>query len=121
MKTLSDAIQQIKTHMMTYFDTKVDPILWIVLRALYLHWENIISQLEHRVGANDNNLNDLSTRVKQLEKDNCRRLRHTWVCGPFDSTDSGATSPLRRLLRGLIALQLSDGMTDPAQTETSGT
>uniref|UniRef100_A0A0E9Y2G0 Uncharacterized protein n=1 Tax=Anguilla anguilla TaxID=7936 RepID=A0A0E9Y2G0_ANGAN len=51
MKPLSDAIQQIKTDMMTYFDTKVDPILCTLngiegsLSTLGEH----VSQLEQRV------------------------------------------------------------------------
>lgn len=72
MKALQDAIHQFKLDMMTYFDTKVDTIFGTlnrIERSLSTLGDRV-SQLEQRVGFNEDNLSDLSTWVKQLEKDN---------------------------------------------------
>ena len=73
MKALSDSIvQQIKAEMMTYFDAKVEPILRtlnVIQSSLSTVGEHV-SQLEQRVGANEDNVHDLTNRIIQLEKDN---------------------------------------------------
>lgn len=84
MKHLSETIQQVKSDMMTYFDTKVDPILSTLngiqgsLSSLGEH----VSELEQRVAANEDNLNDLSTQtVRQLEKSDSwkSKIYTSWI------------------------------------------
>ena len=57
---------------MTYFDTKVDPI-FVTLSGMERSLSTLgdhVALLEQRVGVNEDNITDLSTRVKQLEIDN---------------------------------------------------
>ncbi|KAI9541797.1 hypothetical protein NQZ68_027167 [Dissostichus eleginoides] len=72
LQTLWDAIQQIKTDMLTHIDSKMDPIQSSLSRI-----QNSLSSLgdqvnllEQRVGANEDNVQECVARVKQLEKDN---------------------------------------------------
>lgn len=143
MKHLSETIQQVKSDMMTYFDIRVDPILSTLngiqgsLSTLGKH----VSELE-RVAANEDNLNDLSTLVKQLEKQNSylkykvddlenrSRSANLRIIRVPESSEGRnmlgfmarfipqlgrKTSTLRRLLRGLIASLQSARMTAPAR------
>ena len=72
LQTLWDGIQQIKTEMLAHFDAKVDPIetklcnIQVSLDTLGEH----VSALEHRVGANEDNITNLSTLTQELTKDN---------------------------------------------------
>lgn len=71
-KSLHDIIHQVKQDLMTYFDTKVDLIFGILSgmeRSLSTLGDHV-SLLEQRVGVNEDDLTDLSTRVNQLEIDN---------------------------------------------------
>lgn len=72
LQTLWDGIQQIKTEMLAHLDAKVDPIqtklcnIQVSLDTLGEH----VSSLEHRVGANEDDIINLSTLTKELTKDN---------------------------------------------------
>ncbi len=76
LKVLSDSIQQIKSDMITYFDTKlisIDTKLNSIENSLSTLDERAI-HLEQRVGANEDNLDEFSGRIRQLEKDNAYLL-----------------------------------------------
>ena len=57
---------------MTYFDSKVDPILSSLndIRGSLSTLNEHVAELEQRVGANEDNRDTLSSSVKQLEKSN---------------------------------------------------
>ncbi|KAL7395572.1 hypothetical protein ABVT39_019526 [Epinephelus coioides] len=62
LKSLSDSIHQIKSDMITYFDTKLNPIatkLDSIENSLSTLDEHV-THLEQRVGANEDNLNEFS-------------------------------------------------------------
>ncbi len=72
LQTLWDGIQQIKTEMLTHLDSKVDPIqskLSSIQTSLDILGDHVVS-LEQRISANEDNLQDLSTRINDLTKDN---------------------------------------------------
>ena len=72
LQTLWDGIQQIKTEMLAHLDSKVDPIqtkLCSIQVSLGILGEHVAS-LEQRVGANEDNVTNLSTLTKELTKDN---------------------------------------------------
>lgn len=71
MKTLFDGIQQVKADLMDYFDTNWHPIC-VTLSEMKVSLTNLgehVSEMEQRVGANEDNLSNLLTRVKKLEND----------------------------------------------------
>ncbi|KAJ8364745.1 hypothetical protein SKAU_G00135760 [Synaphobranchus kaupii] len=78
MKTLSDAIQQIKTDMMAYFDTKAATIL-STLNCI----ENSFSTLGDQVV-------QLEQRLQRMRTTSCRRPRHARIYVPSDPTASGS-------------------------------
>lgn len=71
-KFLLDALQQLKSEMVSHFDAKMDDLqtklnkIDISLSTLGEH----ISELEQRVGSNEDNISDLARRISELEKDN---------------------------------------------------
>ncbi len=72
LKILSDSIQQSKSDMIAYFDSKVDPIV-STLNGIHNSLSTLgdhVSHLEQRVGANEDVLSDITTRMKQLETNN---------------------------------------------------
>lgn len=72
LQTLWDAIQQIKTDMLTHFDVKTDSIhysLSSIQNSLSTLGDQV-NLLEQRVGANEDNVQASITRIQQLEKDN---------------------------------------------------
>lgn len=72
LQTLWDCIQQIKTDMLTHLDAKVDPIQ-TKLSSIQMSLDTLgehVSSLEQRIGANEDNLQDLPTQTKELTKDN---------------------------------------------------
>ncbi|KAJ4942913.1 hypothetical protein JOQ06_005425, partial [Pogonophryne albipinna] len=75
LQTLWDAIQQIKTDMLTHIDSKMDPIQSSLSR-IHNSLSSLGDQVKHfffleqRVRANEDNVHECVARVKQLEKDN---------------------------------------------------
>ncbi|KAK1885671.1 LINE-1 retrotransposable element ORF1 protein [Dissostichus eleginoides] len=72
LQTLWDAIQQIKTDMLTHIDSKMDPIQSSLSR-IHNSLSSLgdqVNLLEQRVRANEDNVQECVARVKQLEKDN---------------------------------------------------
>uniref|UniRef100_A0A8C1NAK6 L1 transposable element RRM domain-containing protein n=1 Tax=Cyprinus carpio TaxID=7962 RepID=A0A8C1NAK6_CYPCA len=71
-KFLLDALQQLKSEMVSHFDVKMDN-LQMNLDTIKLSLSNLgehISELEQRVGGNEDNISDLGKRIKTLESEN---------------------------------------------------
>lgn len=71
-KSLLEALQQLKTDMMSHFDSKLDNIQSSV-NALTDSFSSLVtkvSELEIRVGTNQDDITNLGARVKALEKQN---------------------------------------------------
>ena len=66
------ALQQMKTEMLSHFDTKMDKIQ-TSLSTIEVKLSTLGDQVEHleaRVSSNQDNITDLEKRVKKLEKEN---------------------------------------------------
>lgn len=77
MNALTQAIaNQIKADLVAYLDTKVEPILHRLdeIKGSLSTLGDQVGQLEQRVGANEDNVTDLTTRISQLEKNNAYLL-----------------------------------------------
>uniref|UniRef100_A0A8C2GYB9 L1 transposable element RRM domain-containing protein n=1 Tax=Cyprinus carpio TaxID=7962 RepID=A0A8C2GYB9_CYPCA len=71
-KFLLDALQQLKSEMVSHFDVKMDN-LQMNLDTIKLSLSNLgehISELEQRVSGNEDNISDLGKRIKTLESEN---------------------------------------------------
>lgn len=72
LQTPKDAIQKIKTDMLTHFDSKMDPIhgsLCNIQSSLNTLGERV-SELEQCVSSNEDNVQDLQNQLQQLKKEN---------------------------------------------------
>ncbi len=77
LQTLWEGIQQIKIGMLTH--SKVDPIQ-TKLSSIQMSLDTLVVSLEQRIGANEDNLQDLSTRINDLTKDNAYLCQSSVVC-----------------------------------------
>lgn len=71
-QTIWKAIQQLKSDMLSHFDSKMDNIqanLNTIQGSLSTVVEQVL-ELEHRVSANKDNISDLENHVKTPEKEN---------------------------------------------------
>lgn len=72
LQTLWDGVQQVKTDLLAHLDSKVDPIqtkLSSIQMSLDTLGEHVCS-LEQRIGANEDNVQDLKAQTMELTKDN---------------------------------------------------
>lgn len=72
LQTLWDTIQNIKTEMLTHFDSKMDPI-YISLCNIQTSLNTLgeqVSELEQCVSSNEDNVQDHQTQLQHLEKEN---------------------------------------------------
>lgn len=111
----------VKTDMFSYSESKVDPILSKLNRIVSSTLRDHVAQLEQRVGANEDNLTDVSVHINKLDMDKAYLMEKV---DDLENRSRSATlrfmiTFLRRLLsRGLIVLLLSDRMRDPARDQS---
>lgn len=149
MKDMSNSIRLVKSELTSHFDNKFEQLTCKLngidssLSTLGEH----VEQLEHRVGANEDNLTDMTVRVKNWRRTmpafwtkwillkiraglvtsvslECRNLLKAAICcglwpDLFLNSWDRKTSPLRQSLRGRIAIPLSGRMRDPPGNPSS--
>uniref|UniRef100_A0AAQ6A293 L1 transposable element RRM domain-containing protein n=1 Tax=Amphiprion ocellaris TaxID=80972 RepID=A0AAQ6A293_AMPOC len=72
LQSVLNAIQQVKTDMLSHLDAKIDPIQ-SSLTAIQISLSTLsdrVELLEQRVSTNEDNVSNIMSRMKQLESDN---------------------------------------------------